>query len=85
MKKRQADIEFARIVACFIVVCLHTITWFRTKETLIENSLFIRCFLLDGVPIFWYIMGYFLFAKQNVTLHSRLKKHLCHCYCRHLV
>lgn len=74
MRKRQANIELARVVACFIVVMLHTITWFLTNTRLIENSLFIRCFLFDGVPIFWYIMGYFLFAKKDVTLGNRLKK-----------
>lgn len=76
MQKRQANIEFARIVACFIVVCIHTITWYTAGDRLLENSLLIRCFLTDGVPIFWYIMGYFLFANPNTSHIRRAKKTL---------
>lgn len=71
---RILGIEVIRIVACFIVVCLHTITWFRTPSRIIENSLFIRCFLMDGVPLFWLIMGFFLFRNPNITLWGKLKK-----------
>ncbi len=73
-KKRYANIELGRVIACFIVICLHTITWYTYKGKLLENSLLIRSFLTDGVPIFWYIMGYFLFINPNVTLKKRLKK-----------
>lgn len=55
-------------------MCLHTITWYTTKDELLTNSLLIRCFLTDGVPVFWYIMGYFLFINSKATLGKRLKK-----------
>lgn len=74
MKKRQANIELARIVACFLVICIHTVTWYTTEHGLLENSLLIRCFLTDGVSVFWYIMGYFLFANPNASHTRRMKK-----------
>lgn len=72
--ERILGIEVIRIVACFIVICLHTITWFRTPSHIIENSLLIRCFLADGVPLFWLIMGFFLFRNPNMTLWGKLGK-----------
>lgn len=73
-KKRTASIELARIVACLMVLVIHTVTWYTNKEGLLEGSLLIRCFVLDGVPIFWYIMGYFLFVNPNSSQLRRLKK-----------
>ena len=73
-KRRMPTIELTRIIGCFHVIGLHTITWYTNKNGLLENSLFIRCFLTDGVPLFWYIMGYFLFVNPNATLTYRLKK-----------
>ncbi|MBQ6840345.1 MAG: acyltransferase family protein [Oscillospiraceae bacterium] len=74
VKKRMASIELARIVACFFVICLHTVTWYTKGDTLLENSLFIRCFVVDPVPVFWYIMGYFLFANPDSSHTLRAKK-----------
>lgn len=74
MRKRQASIELARVIACFMVICIHTVTWYTNSNGLIENSLFIRSFITDGVPIFWYIMGFFLFINPNASHIKRFKK-----------
>ncbi len=74
VKKRMPNIELARIIGCFVVVCVHTVTWYEAGGELLKNSLFLRCFFTDGVSIFWYIMGYFLFSNPNTTLEKRLKK-----------
>lgn len=74
IKKRQANIELARVIACFFVICLHTVTWYKKGDLLLVNSLFIRCFVVDPVPVFWYIMGYFLFARSDVSHTLRAKK-----------
>lgn len=74
VKKRMPNIELARIIGCFVVIVLHTITWYEVGGVLLKKSLFLRCFFVDGVPIFWYIMGYFLFSNPNNTLVKRLKK-----------
>ena len=70
--KRNCNIELARIIASFIVVCLHTMTWYKTNEGYLINSLLIRCFFFDGVPLFWYIMGYYLFINPKITFRRRL-------------
>lgn len=74
VKKRMPNIELARIIGCFVVICIHTVTWYVAGGELLSNSLLLRCFFADGVPIFWYIMGYFLFSNPNTTLVKRLKK-----------
>ena len=63
--KRQFNIESLRIVGCFIVICLHTSSWYISGDSILKKELFLKCFLQDGVPIFWYIMGFFLFSKEQ--------------------
>lgn len=72
--KRNANIEFARIIGCLIVVSLHICTWYISGDKILPNALLIRSFLNDGVPIFWYIMGYFLFSNPNASYKKRMLK-----------
>ena len=73
-KKRMPNIELVRLIGCFMVICIHTVTWYTNSGELLKNSLLLRCFFSDGVPLFWYIMGYFLFINPNNTLGKRLTK-----------
>lgn len=64
-KNRKLNIEIIRIIACFIVICLHTSSWYIDAGSLLKNELLIKCFLQDAVPLFWYIMGFFLFSRDK--------------------
>lgn len=60
--KRDASIELIRIVACMIVVLLHlSLNVFDEYHAQVDWSrLFEKCFLSEGVPIFYLIFGFFL-------------------------
>lgn len=60
--KRDASIELIRIVACMIVVLLHlSLNVFDEHHAQVDWSrLFEKCFLSEGVPIFYLILGFFL-------------------------
>lgn len=60
--KRDASIELIRIVACMIVVLLHlSLNVFDQHHAQVDWSrLFEKCFLSEGVPIFYLILGFFL-------------------------
>lgn len=60
--KRDASIELIRIVACAIVVLLHlSLNVFDEHHAQVDWSrLFEKCFLSEGVPIFYLIFGFFL-------------------------
>ena len=72
---RNIEIEFARIVSCFIVICLHTSSWYISENGITRSALLIKCFLQDAVPVFWYIMEYFMFEKN--TPFNKLLKRTC--------
>ena len=61
-KKRDATIELIRIVACIIVVATHlSLNVFDQYHSQVDWSrLFEKCFLTDGVPVFYMIIGFFL-------------------------
>lgn len=63
--QRQANIELARILGCLLVICIHFIVYTQ-QDQIFQNEFLIRCFVTDGVPIFWYIMGFFLF-RGSIT------------------
>ena len=60
--KRDSSIELIRIVACMIVVLLHlSLNVFDEHHAQVDWSrLFEKCFLSDGVPLFYLIIGFFL-------------------------
>ena len=70
---RDASIEFIRIIACFIVICLHTSSWYISGGTILKSELLIKSFLQDAVPVFWFIVGFFLFNRPKSFL-SLMKK-----------
>lgn len=76
MKNREVSFELIRLIACFIVICLHTSSWYIVDGQIDYSNLLIKCFLQDAVPLFWFIMGYFLFVR-NKTFLEILKK-LCY-------
>ena len=60
--KRDSSIELIRIVACMIVVLLHlSLNVFDEHHAQVDWSrLFEKCFLSEGVPLFYLIFGFFL-------------------------
>lgn len=61
--KRNVNIEFIRILACFMVVFLHTLSFNKGLNYYEENI--IRVFVLNGVALFWMITGYFMFTSDK--------------------
>lgn len=70
-KKKDINIELVRIVACLIVISLHVSQSYIIDNTLDKGRLLLRCLFIDGVTLFWFIMGYFLFKK---TFKENLKR-----------
>lgn len=60
--KRDSSIELIRIVACIIVVLIHlSLNVFDEHHAQVDWSrLFEKCFLSEGVPLFYLIFGFFL-------------------------
>ena len=63
--KRNPSIELSRLLACLIVIGVHT----SLSATITEHSwdasrLFFNCLLADGVAIFFMITGAFLFNNN---------------------
>lgn len=69
--KKDTSVELARLLACFIVIGVHT------KLSVIGDCvgdfsrLYICCILADGVAVFWMITGFFLF--QNTSYRKVLR------------
>lgn len=74
-KKRNANIELARLIACIIIVACHSFYSIILPNTGEFRIAFLRCVFSDGVAIFWIISGFFLFRKQYTdTLIHTLKR-----------
>lgn len=59
-KERDAQVELIRIIACLIVIATH-LTLKTYNEVQVDWSrLFTKCFLADGVAIFFLITGFFI-------------------------
>lgn len=62
---RNPKIEFARLMACMIVVMLHvSYLVSRVEEPAIINS-YRACLLADPVAVFWMITGFFVFNSSD--------------------
>lgn len=61
--KRNINIEFIRIIGCFMVVFLHTLSFNKGLSYYEEN--FLKVFVLNGVALFWMITGYFMFTSDK--------------------
>ena len=76
--KRDSSIELIRIVACMIVVLLHlSLNVFDEHHAQVDWSrLFEKCFLSDGVPLFYLIIGFFLTNGRSYKKIWKSKKKL---------
>ena len=65
-KERDINIEFIRVIACIFVIGLHISLGFLLESNELDKTrLFISSLLRDGVTLFWFIMGYFLFYDKR--------------------
>lgn len=79
VSKRECSFELIRILASFIVVCLHTSSYYINHGNINKLPLLIKCFLQDAVPLFWFIMGWFLFHgnKKFLTIFKKTIVNIC--------
>ncbi len=61
--ERNVNIECIRIVGCFMVVFLHTLSFNKGLNYYEENIL--KVFVLNGVALFWMITGFFMFTSDK--------------------
>lgn len=57
--ERDMSVELARILACLIVIGVHSCLSVYHENYYDLNRIFISCLFADGVAIFWLIMGGF--------------------------
>lgn len=73
MKKRDPKVELMRVIACAIVIGAHTYLSPIVNERADIGRVFITCLCADGVAVFWFINGFFLFKKTDygsLLLHT---------------
>lgn len=61
--QRNVNVELIRILACWIVIGVHSKLPDSPDGVLSRGRLLISCFLGDGVAVFWMISGFFIFNK----------------------
>ena len=75
-KQRDPSIELLRIIGTLCVIDTHIKLNFRSFSNF-YITLF-ACFCADGVGIFWYIMGFFIFEKISYKKRlNNLFKKIC--------
>lgn len=62
-KERDVSIELVRIIACLIIVGVHTLLSAQINGSYSNRRIFLSCLFADGVAIFWMISGCFLFQN----------------------
>lgn len=63
MKNKDYSVQLLRIIACFMVICIHTYVGLYVNN---EPNLFriiLDSLICDSVAYFWFIMGFFCFNK----------------------
>ena len=71
-KMIDPSIELLRIIGCICVIATHIKLNLKDKNKFVNlTRIIIGCFCADGVAIFWYIMGFFLF--KPIPYKKRLK------------
>lgn len=63
--ERDMSVELARILACLIVIGVHSCLAVYRENYYDLNRVFISCLFADGVAVFWLIMGGFLFKNLD--------------------
>ena len=75
-KQRDPSIELLRIIGSLCVINTHIKLNFLSFSNFYK-TLF-ACFCADGVGIFWYIMGFFIFEKISYKKRlNNLFKKIC--------
>ncbi len=74
-KNRDIVVDFIRIIACLMVIGTHiTLTTYNIYEVQVDWSrLLTKCFLADGVGIFFLIIGFFIANGRNypnIVIHA---------------
>jgi surface polysaccharide O-acyltransferase-like enzyme len=64
-RKTDSSIEFFRIIGCLMVIAvhLHLDCWVNGLPD--QSRIFLTCLCCDGVGVFWFICGAFLFQNQD--------------------
>lgn len=70
--KRDPAVEFMRILACLMVIGIHTALYALVDSQWLLSRVFFNCIVADGVGIFFMITGFFLF--QNKSYGKLLKR-----------
>lgn len=60
--KRDVGLDFIKIIACFLVVALHTI-----KPSFSVNNFAIVAIAVTAIPFFLMVNGYLMFQKETLT------------------
>lgn len=63
--KRNPQVELARLIACIIVIGVHTRLNNVVNGSYDYSRILISCIFADGVAIFWMITGFFLFNNKD--------------------
>lgn len=61
--KRDGAVELARILACLIVIGVHVFPATTVEDAYDFSRNYMSCLLADGVAVFWFVTGFFLFQK----------------------
>lgn len=70
-KNNDAIVELFRIIAIFMVIGTHLKFDYIENGKVLVGQAFITCLVGDGVAIFWMIMGFFFFKKQDYKQRIR--------------
>ncbi len=71
--KRDSSVELLRVYACFMVILAHIQLNYVLGDGNVDSVILgIKCLIADNVPIFFTILGFFLFSK--VQGEDRMKK-----------
>lgn len=66
MGKKNYKIEFVRIIGCYIVIATHVFLPYVNDDSIDYSRLFIRGFLIDGVPLFLVCTGFYYFNTKSL-------------------
>ena len=64
-RTRDVGVELARVLACLIVIGVHVKLPSLVGSSYDYGRILISCILSDGVALFWFISGFFLFDSTS--------------------
>lgn len=65
---RAFAVELLRLIACLIVIGVHTLLPYSNSDAYKFWHTFLSCLVADGVAVFWMITGCFLFKRKVMTV-----------------